>query len=108
MNAANATSNSVVFNAIGWDFGAIVFAAGVVNGFWGNDPEFAVFIVLLSFVFFPVTNVVLDDFTGFTIPALAKVALAILLIWLILGVGELPDKVDLNARGLLTSSRSGA
>ena len=95
MSAANATSNSVVFNAIGWVFGAIVVAAGVVNVFWGNDPEFGVFIVLLSFVFFPVTNVVLDDFTGFTIPALAKVVLAVLIIWMILGVGELPNKVDL-------------
>ena len=95
MNAANATSNSVVFNAIGWLFGAVVFAAGVVNVFWGNDPEFGVFIVLLSFAFFPATNVVLDDFTGFKIPGLAKVALAVLIVWMTLGVGELPDKIDL-------------
>ena len=95
MNAANATSNSVVFNAIGWLFGAVVFAAGVVNVFWGNDPEFGVFIVLLSFVFLPATNVVLDDFTGFKIPGLAKVALAVLIVWMTLGVGELPDKIDL-------------
>jgi hypothetical protein len=95
LNAANATSNSVVFNAIGWLFGAVVFAAGVVNVFWGNDPEFGVFIVLLSFVFLPATNVVLDDFTGFKIPGLAKVALAVLIVWMTLGVGELPDKIDL-------------
>jgi hypothetical protein len=95
LNTASATSNSAVFNAMGWLFGAIVFAAGVVNVFWGNDPEFGVFIVLLSFVFFPATNVVLDDFTGFKIPGLAKVALAILIVWMTLGVGELPDKIDL-------------
>jgi len=95
LNTASATSNSVVFSAIGWLFGAVVFAAGIVNVFWGNDPEFGVFIVLLSFVFFPVTNVVLSDFTGFTIPGLAKVALAILIVWMTLGVGELPDKIDL-------------
>ena len=95
MNTASATSNSAVFNAVGWLFGAVVFAAGVVNVFWGNDPEFGVFIVLLSFVFFPATNVVLDDFTGFQIPGLAKVALAILIVWMTLGVGELPDKIDL-------------
>ena len=95
MNTTRAASSSALFSAIGWLFGAVVFAAGVVNVFWGNDPEFGVFIVLLSFVFFPATNVVLDDFTGYTIPGLAKVALAILIIWMTLGVGELPDKIDL-------------
>ena len=95
MNTASATSTSVVFSAIGWLFGAVVFAAGIVNVFWGNDPEFGVFIVLLSFVFFPVTNVVLSDFGGFTVPGLAKVALALLIVWMTLGVGELPDKIDL-------------
>ena len=95
MNSVSATSGSAIFSTIGWLFGAVVFAAGVVNVFWGNDPEFGVFIVLLSFVFFPVTNVVLSDFTGFTIPGLVKVALAILIVWMTLGVGELPDKIDL-------------
>ena len=95
MNPATAASNLGISNAIGWAFGALVFAAGLVNVFWGNDPEFGVFILLLSFVFFPVTNVVLRDFTGFSIPGIAKVALAILIIWMTLGVGELPDKIDL-------------
>ena len=95
MNVAGTSSGSTLFSAIGWLFGAVVFAAGLVNVFWGNDPEFGVFIVLLSFVFFPVTNVILSDFGGLTIPGLAKFALAILIVWMTLGVGELPDKIDL-------------
>ena len=95
MTTANASQGSSIFSAAGWLFGAVVFAAGIVNVFWGNDPEFGVFIVLLSVVFFPVTNVVLHDFTGFTIPWWAKVALAVFIVWTTMGVGELPDKIDL-------------
>ena len=35
-------------NIIGWIFGIAVFATGVVNTFWGNDPEFG---FLFSFFF---------------------------------------------------------
>ena len=80
---------------ISWIFGIAVFAAGVVNTFWGNDPEFGVFILLLSFVYFPPTSAILKERTGFSTPRIAKIVLGIFIIWATLGVGELFDKIDL-------------
>ena len=37
-------NKSNVLNLIGWLFGVVFFAIGVVNTFWGNDPEFGDFL----------------------------------------------------------------
>jgi hypothetical protein len=84
---------------ITWIFGIVVFEAGVVNTFWGNDPAFGVFILLLSFVYFPPTSNILSaiskQLVGFPIPKVAKIVLGIFIVWATLGVGELFDKIDL-------------
>ena len=84
---------------ITWIFGIAVFAAGIVNTFWGNDPGFGVFILLLSFVYFPPTSAILDAIfkrvTGFSIPKIGQIVLGIFIIWATLGVGELFDKINL-------------
>lgn len=84
---------------IGWIFGIAVFAAGIVNTFWGNDPEFGVFILLLSFAYFPPTSNILSAIskrlTGFPISKVAKFVLGIFILWATLGVGELFDKINL-------------
>ena len=89
----------MTFNIIGWIFGIAVFAAGVVNTFWGNDPGFGVFILLLSFVYFPPTSAILNDIAeklaGFSIPKIGKIVLGIFIVWATLGVGELFDKIKL-------------
>ena len=83
----------------GWIFGIAVFAAGVVNTFWGNDPGFGVFILLLSFAYFPPTSNILSAISersiGFPIPKVAKIVLGIFIVWATLGVGELFDKIEL-------------
>ena len=63
--------------------------------FWGNDPGFGVFLLLLSFVYFPPANTILKERTGFSIPRIVKIVLGIFIIWASLGVGELFDKIDL-------------
>ena len=85
------------WNLISWLFGALFFFIGVVNTFWGNDPVFGVFILLLSFVYFLPVNTILKRMTGLTIPRLGivKFLLAIFIIWASVGVGELFDKIDL-------------
>ena len=88
-------NKSNVLNIISWIFGIVVFAIGVVNTFWGNDPGFGVFILLLSFVYFPPVNAILKEKTGFAIPKIVKILLGIFIIWAALGVGELFDKIDL-------------
>jgi hypothetical protein len=86
-------------NLTGWIFGIAVFAAGVLNTFWGNDPEFGVFILLLSSVYFPPTSNILSavskQVVGFPIPKIGKIVLGTFIVWATLGVGELFDKIDL-------------
>jgi hypothetical protein len=93
----NSTTPEVttVFSLVGWFFGFLFLAIGVVNTFWGNDPVFGLFIMLLSLVFFPPVTGLLKRVTGFTIPVLAKWLVGFFILWAALGVGELFDKVDL-------------
>lgn len=88
-------SKLIIMNNISWLFGIAVFAVGVINTFWGNDPGFGVFLLFLSFVYFPPTNAMLKKQTGLTIPVLIKILLGLFIIWASLGVGELFDKIDL-------------
>jgi len=90
-------NKSPVLNIISWIFGIAFFAIGVVNTFWGNDPGFGVFILLLSFVYFLPVNAILKKTTGFSIPRIGilKILLGIFIIWVMLGVGELFDKIEL-------------
>jgi hypothetical protein len=84
-----------VWNLISWLFGIVVFAIGVLNVFWGNDPGFGIFLVLLSFVYVPPVNVIIKERIRFSIPAIVKVLLGIFILWASLGVGELFGKIDL-------------
>jgi hypothetical protein len=93
-------SKSILGTIITWLFGIAVLAIGVVNTFWGNDPGFGIFLVLLSLVYFPPANVLLRKWTGFSIPAVVKIILGVFITWAALGVGELFDKIDLMMRDL--------
>lgn len=84
-----------ILNFISWLFGLAFFAIGVVNTFWGNDPGFGVFIVLLSLVYFPPLTDMFKEKTGFAIPGFIKILLGVFILWAALGVGELFDKIDL-------------
>ncbi|HEV7350456.1 hypothetical protein [Telluribacter sp.] len=92
-NTANVPTS--VLNLLGWLFGLAVLAIGLVNTFWGNDPGFGIFLLLLAFVYFPPANAILKEMTGFSIPGILKVLLGIFIIWASLGVGELFEKIDL-------------
>ena len=78
-----------------WMIGVTVFAIGIVNTFWGNDPGFGIFLLLLSFVYFPPVNTLLKEWTGFSIHWIVKALLGIFILWASLGVGELFDKIEL-------------
>lgn len=93
-------SKSLVLDLFGWLFGLLVFAIGVINTFWGNDASFGIFLVLLSFVYFPPASALFRRLTGFTIPMAVKIILGVFIIWAALGVGELFDKIGLMMRDL--------
>lgn len=90
-----ARNRKFLSNGITWIFGVVFIAIGLINTFWGNDPFYGVFIVLLSLIFFPPLEALLKDKTGFKIPILVKILVGLFILWSSLGVGELPDKIDL-------------
>jgi hypothetical protein len=86
-----------LYEIVSYAFGLMVTAMGLVNTFWGNDPGFGIFLLLLPGVYFLPVNLILQKRFGFTIPKLGviKFFLALFIIWAALGVGELFDKIDL-------------
>ncbi len=88
---------TMVGKMISWLFGIAVLAAGIVNAFWGNNAGFGIFLILLSFVYFLPVNVIFKKMTGFSIPAIRilKILLGIFIIWAVLGVGELFEKIEI-------------
>ena len=79
----------------GWLFGVIAMLIGIINLFWGNDPGYGIFIFLLSFAFFPPFNRFLKKISGISLPLIAKIVLALFIIWSAVGVGELFDKIEM-------------
>jgi len=66
-----------------------------VNTFWGNDPFFGIFILLVSLIYFPPAYDLFKKVTRFLIPVVVKILLGLFVVWAALGVGELFDKIDL-------------
>lgn len=78
---------------VSWFFGIIVFIIGVLNLVLVH-PVPGIVALVLSFFFFPVTNVLLRHYLGFSIPLVVKIVLGLLIIWFTLGVSDLGDMLD--------------
>jgi hypothetical protein len=78
---------------LNWLFAVFFSAIGLVNCFVGNDPEFGVFILLLSLLFYPPLRLVFQQKTGWTIPSFVLIVLGLFVLWSSLGVGELLYKI---------------
>ena len=90
--------NGTILDVISWIFGIVVLAIGIVNSFWGNDPFFGLFIVLLSFVYFPPVTALFKKITRFNIPRFVKIIVGVFILWAALGVGELFAKIEMMTR----------
>lgn len=92
--------NSKLFigKAISWLAGTVVSVIGLINMFCGNDFFFGLFLLILSFLYFPPVNSIILRKTRYKIPLLVKILLFILIFWAALGVGELFDKIDMMMR----------
>ena len=87
--------SSLIANATSCLFGVLFFAIGIVNTFWGNDPQFGICLIGLSFIYYPPVTIWIKEITGFAIPGYVKIILAILVLIGALGVGELFAKIDM-------------
>jgi hypothetical protein len=64
---------------------------GLINSFWGNDPFYGVFVILLSLPFYPVFS---ERFVK-QIRTWHLIILGGFILWTALGVAELFDKIVL-------------
>lgn len=101
-NTTVKNDGALTLTIISWIFGLLFLAIGIINTFWGNDPGFGVFIILLSLVYLLPVNTIFKNRTGFTIPGLKiiKVLLGIFILWAAMGVGELGNKIELMMRDI--------
>lgn len=93
--AINHNERATMGNFISWVSGIVFLAIGTINTFWGNDPGYGIFIILLSLVFFPPATILLKKLTRINIPVVFKIMLAIFIVWSAVGVGELFHKIDM-------------
>ena len=93
---------TLVGKIISWLFGLAVLTAGIINIFWGNDTGFGIFLVILSFIYFLPVNEIFKKLFGVSIPKLRllKILLGIFIIWAVVGVGELFDKIEMMQKDL--------
>ena len=78
---------------IGWIFGIIVLAIGVLNLFLVHSVPGVVYL-LLSLVYLPPANAILKKKFGFSIPVIIKITLGIVIIMFTLGVSDLGDMIE--------------
>lgn len=80
---------------LNWLFGVLFSAIGLINCFVGNDPEFGIFILCLSVLFYPPFQQLFQKKTRWSIPSFVLIVLGVFIFWASLGVGELFDKIAL-------------
>lgn len=73
--------------------GIVVLAIGIFNLILVH-PVPGLFFIVLSLVYLPQTNVLLSKKLGFSIPAVVKIILGLVIIWFTLGVSDLGDMID--------------
>ena len=82
---------------LNWFIAVLFSTIGIVNCVVGNDPEFGVFILLLSLLFYPPLRLVFQQKTGWSIPSFVLIVLGLFVFWASLGVGELLEKINMIA-----------
>ena len=92
-------------NIISTLFGIIAALIGIINLFWGNDPFFGLFILLLSVAYFPGLSAPIQRRINITIPSWSILLLSLFIIWASVGVGELFEKIELMQQWLDNSSK---
>jgi MFS superfamily sulfate permease-like transporter len=75
---------------------SIAFAfVGLINLIWGNDQFFGLFIIVIALVFITPFRRWIKKITGIWITIWLRILIALFIVWSSMGVGELPEKIDL-------------
>ncbi|MBX0332273.1 hypothetical protein K3G39_03400 [Pontibacter sp. HSC-14F20] len=86
-------AHTLNYSLLGWFFGLVVAAVGVLNLVLVHPVPGLVYL-LLSLVYLPPANLYLKRHLGFAIPVVVKIILAVVLFMFTLGVSDLGDMLD--------------
>jgi hypothetical protein len=78
---------------IGWIFGVLFFAIGVLNLFLVH-PVPGIFYILLSLIYFPPVTPFIRKKFGLSIPVALKIILGLVILWATLAVGDLMEMFE--------------
>ncbi len=92
-NKIEINSRPTFWSISGWVFGVVVLTVGILNLVLVH-PAPGIAYLLLSLIYFPPINVMLQERFNFTIPLLIKLILGIILFMFTLGVSDLGDMID--------------
>lgn len=81
----------MISKLLSWVFGILIFSLGILNLLAGNDSDFGVFLVMISFAFYPPVNEFIKKQFKIPVPNWFKIVLAIVLIWINLAVGAIAE-----------------
>lgn len=81
---------SLLKNILGWTFGMVVLATGILNLVLVHPVPGMIYLVL-SLVFFPPVNNLVIKTTGYNIPTTLKIILGIMIVWFTLGISDLGE-----------------
>jgi len=82
---------AIFVQVIRYPFAILFSIIGLINSFWGNDPYYGVFVILLSLPFYPVFS---ERFIK-QIRTWHLIILGGFILWTALGVAELFNKIAL-------------
>jgi hypothetical protein len=80
-------------NLVSWAFAILLVVIGILNLALVH-PVPGIGYLVLSLLYFPPVNALLQERVGFSVPLLVKIMLGVLLILFTLGVSDLGDMLD--------------
>ncbi|WP_266204716.1 hypothetical protein [Pontibacter kalidii] len=86
-------SKPIIWAMSGWVFGLVVITVGILNLLLVH-PVPGVAYLLISLIYLPPANLYVRKKLGFSLPAVVKIILGIILIMFTLGVSDLGDMLD--------------
>ena len=90
-------SRSLNWNIISWAISALFYTIGILNLILVH-PLYGLFYSLLATFYLPPARAWLEKKLGFPIPIFLQVLLAILVMWMTLGVGDLMEIYEASLR----------
>lgn len=83
-------TQSISWYAFNWIFGLVFLSIGILNIIHISTIP-GLFYIILSTIFIPLSNSLIEESLGLKIPNKLKLAIGLVVLWMTLGVGDLAE-----------------